>query len=628
MSTVTVDNIFARSLRVALVGNPNCGKTALFNQLTGSRQKVANYAGVTVERKSGYLVTPQGHKLQVLDLPGTYSLVATSPDEAVTRDVCMGRYKGEPAPDLLVCVMAATNLRLHLRFLLELIQLGRPLVVVLNMADVLEKHGIRIDVPRLQAELGVPVVTAIGVRAGGTKNLLTLLDAVVSQETVLQLPHPAMLSEGEETAYVHERVRQILEMCVTHDHPIAIKLEEVLDRWVLHPVWGMVILSILLFIMFQAVFSWAQPFMDMIQDLMNKLGVLVGTFLPEGPLRGLIVEGVIGGAGTVVVFLPQILILFLWILVLEESGYLPRAAFLLDGFMAAAGLGGRSFIPLLSSFACAVPGIMATRTIQHARDRMVTILIAPLMTCSARLPIYALLIGAFVPNKAVMGVFNVQGLVLFILYIAGILSALIVARILKKKGEEHFLLMELPNYHWPSLRNVGLELWQRAHIFLSRVGTIIVTLSILLWALSSFPAPPPGATGAALDWSLAGRIGHVLVPIFSPIGFNWQICVALIVGLAAREVAVGALGTVYAIAASESDVSGSLMPLLSAQWGLATAFSLLAWYVYAPQCLSTLAIIRRETGSWRMVWITMVYLFAFAYGAAFLTYHVTCWLIG
>ncbi|MBQ5469320.1 MAG: ferrous iron transporter B [Acetobacter sp.] len=623
-----VGDVMAKPLRIALVGNPNCGKTALFNQLTGSRQKVANYAGVTVERKSGYLVTPHGRKLQVLDLPGTYSLLATSPDEAVTRDVCMGRYKGEPAPDLLICVVAATNLRLHLRFLLELLQLGRPLVVVLNMVDILEKYGIRIDVPRLQSELGVPVVTTVGVRNGGAKNLITLLDEMMPQQGVLHLPKLNSSVILENSSCVHDRVRKILETCVTRDRPLAVKLEDVLDRWVLHPIWGMIILSFLLFIMFQAVFSWAQPFMDMLQDSINRLGILVSTLIPEGPLRGLVVDGVIGGAGTVVVFLPQILILFLWILALEESGYLPRAAFLLDCFMGCAGLGGRSFIPLLSSFACAVPGIMATRTIQHTRDRIVTILIAPLMTCSARLPIYALLIGAFIPNKSVIGVFNLQGLVLFVLYIVGILSAFIVARVLKKGGEERFLLMELPHYHWPSLHNLVLGLWQRAKIFLSRVGTIIVSLSIILWALSSFPAPPSGSTGTALEWSLAGRIGHILVPIFSPIGFNWQICVALIVGLAAREVAVGALGTVYAIAASENDISGSLIPLLSAQWRLATAFSLLAWYVYAPQCLSTLAVIRRETGSWRMVMITVVYLFALAYIAAFLVYRITGLFMG
>ncbi|MFS8369525.1 ferrous iron transport protein B [Acetobacter indonesiensis] len=601
-------------LRIALVGNPNCGKTALFNQLTGSRQKVANYAGVTVERKAGRLITPAGRRVQVLDLPGTYSLAATSPDEAVTRDVCRGVYKGEPAPDLIVSVVAATNLRLHLRFMLELRQLGRPMIVVLNMIDAISKQGLSIDLPRLQAELGVPVVSAVGVKRGGAQNILAALDAPPP-------PPPPPLPDGTD---LHAEVRRLMGLCVARTSERQQAFEEKMDRWVLHPVWGMLILFVLLFIMFQAVFSWAQPFMDLLDNGMKSLGDLIGALLPEGALRSLVVDGIIAGAGTVIVFLPQILILFLWILALEESGYLPRAAFMLDKLMASAGLSGRSFIPLLSSFACAVPGIMSTRTIQNPRDRMVTILIAPLMTCSARLPVYALLIGAFVPARRLGGIFNVQGLVLFALYGAAILSALIVARVLKRHDtDEHPLLLELPNYRLPGLHSLAIELWQRARIFLSRVGTIIVTLSVLLWALSSFPAPPVGAVGPAIDYSLAGRIGHLMLPFFQPIGFNWQICVALIPGLAAREVAVSALATVYSVGASETDAASQLAPLLSAQWSLATAFSLLAWYVYAPQCFSTLAVIRRETGSWRLVWVTAAYLFGMAYAASFLAYHIT-----
>ncbi|MFT9025681.1 ferrous iron transport protein B [Acetobacter indonesiensis] len=601
-------------LRIALVGNPNCGKTALFNQLTGSRQKVANYAGVTVERKAGRLITPAGRRVQVLDLPGTYSLAATSPDEAVTRDVCRGVYKGEPAPDLIVSVVAATNLRLHLRFMLELRQLGRPMIVVLNMIDAISKQGLSIDLPRLQAELGVPVVSAVGVKRGGAQNILAALDAPPP-------PPPTPLPDDTD---LHAEVRRLMGLCVARTSERQQAFEEKMDRWVLHPVWGMLILFVLLFIMFQAVFSWAQPFMDLLDNGMKSLGDLIGALLPEGALRSLVVDGIIAGAGTVIVFLPQILILFLWILALEESGYLPRAAFMLDKLMASAGLSGRSFIPLLSSFACAVPGIMSTRTIQNPRDRMVTILIAPLMTCSARLPVYALLIGAFVPARRLGGIFNLQGLVLFALYGAAILSALIVARVLKRHDtDEHPLLLELPNYRLPGLHSLAIELWQRARIFLSRVGTIIVTLSVLLWALSSFPAPPVGAVGPAIDYSLAGRIGHLMLPFFQPIGFNWQICVALIPGLAAREVAVSALATVYSVGASETDAASQLAPLLSAQWSLATAFSLLAWYVYAPQCFSTLAVIRRETGSWRLVWVTAAYLFGMAYAASFLAYHIT-----
>ncbi|WP_278368040.1 ferrous iron transport protein B [Acetobacter orientalis] len=609
----------AAPLRVALVGNPNCGKTALFNQLTGSRQKVANYAGVTVERKAGRLLTPAGRKVTVLDLPGTYSLAATSPDEAVTRDVCRGVYKGEPAPDLLISVVAATNLRLHLRFMLELRQLGRPMLVVLNMVDAMRKQGLDIDVPRLQAELGVPVVTAVGVKRGGAANLLAALDTPIP-------PAPTPLPAGTD---LHHEVRRIMALCVARTSERRQALEEKLDRWVLHPIWGMCILFVLLFIMFQAVFSWAQPFMDFLEEAMKQLGDFVGTLLPSGALQSLIVDGVIAGAGTVIVFLPQILILFLWILALEESGYLPRAAFMLDKLMASAGLSGRSFIPLLSSFACAVPGIMSTRTIQNPRDRMVTILIAPLMTCSARLPVYALLIGAFIPARRIGGIFNLQGLVLFALYGLAILSALLVARVMKRRDvEEHPLLLELPNYRLPGLQSLAIELWQRARIFLSRVGSIIVTLSIIMWALSSFPAPPAGATGPAIDYSLAGRIGHIMLPLFLPLGFNWQICVALIPGLAAREVAVSALATVYSVGASEADAASQLTPLLANQWSLATALSLLAWYVYAPQCFSTLAVIRRETGSWRFVAISAGYLFGLAYGVAFLTYHITRLITG
>jgi ferrous iron transport protein B len=494
---------------------------------------------------------------------------------------------------------------------------------VLNMMDALHQQGLRVDVPRLQAELGMPVVTTIGTRRGGAADLLAALDRPLPAPAIQTAPAP----DAQED--LHAQVRHLLALCVTRERPGAKKLESIIDHWVLHPVWGMIILFVLLFVMFQAVFSWAQPFMDMLEAGMTQLGELVGAALPEGLLRGLVVDGVIAGAGTVIVFLPQILILFLWILALEESGYLPRAAFMLDRLMAVAGLSGRSFIPLLSSFACAVPGIMSTRTIQNPRDRLVTILIAPLMTCSARLPVYALLIGAFVPARRLMGVFNLQGLVLFGLYALAIVSALIVARVLKRgDSEEHPLLLELPDYRVPSLRSLGLELWQRARIFLSRVGTIIVSLSIILWALSSFPAPPPGATGPAIDWSLAGRIGHLMLPIFQPIGFNWQICVALIPGLAAREVAVSALGTVYSITGAETDTAQSLVPLLSSQWSLATALSLLAWYVYAPQCFSTLAVIRRETGTWRVVLITAAYLFGLAYAAAWLTYHITRFVTG
>ena len=601
-------------LHIALVGNPNCGKTALFNRLTGARQKVANYAGVTVERKEGYFTDAQGRIIRVLDLPGTYSLAATSPDEAITRDVCLGRMRGEATPDLLLCVADATNLRLHLRFVLEVRQLGLPMVLALNCADLAEKRGIRIDVRKLEAALGLPVVQTIAVQSGGTQALVQRLSAALPAV-------PKALAEGSD---LHAVVNSILDEAVTMPRRTA-AIDDQLDRVLLHPVAGLAILAAVMFLIFQAVFSWAEPMMGGIESLVALMGEGVTATLPAGLLQSLLVDGILAGVGGVIVFLPQILILFLFILALEESGYLPRAAFLLDRFMVGAGLTGRSFIPLLSSFACAIPGIMATRTIQDPRDRIATILVAPLMTCSARLPIYALLIGAFIPAKTVWGVFNQQGLVLFALYVFGIVSALAVAYAMKwwrKDKTEHTLLLELPSYRLPNVRDLALGLWERAAIFIRRVGGIILSLTVILWALSSFPAPPPDAIGPAIDYSLAGRIGHFMEPLFAPIGFNWQICIALIPGLAAREVAVSALATVYALSAASDEAASELLsPIIAAQWGLPTALSLLAWYVFAPQCLSTLATIRRET-DWRITLIATGYLFGLAYVASFITYRI------
>ncbi|SPA55206.1 ferrous iron transport protein B [Cupriavidus taiwanensis] len=605
------------ALRIALVGNPNCGKTALFNRLTGSRQKVANYAGVTVERKEGYFVSPAGRQVRILDLPGAYSLHAASLDEAITRDVCLGQRAGEARPDLLVSVVDATNLRLHLRFVLELRQLGLPMVVVLNMSDAAARRGIQIDRDKLSAALGVPVVSTVAVRRDGAAALVSLLDA-----TLPPAP-PAGAASGADFD-VHAEVNRLLSAAVSMPARTA-ALDDRIDRIVLHPVFGLLLLAVLLFLMFQAVFSWAEPLMDGIEGGVHWAGEMLGAWLPDGMLKSLLVDGLVAGLGSVVVFLPQILILFLFILTLEESGYLPRAAFLLDRLMMGAGLSGRSFIPLLSSFACAIPGIMATRTIQDPRDRLTTILVAPLMTCSARLPVYALLIGAFIPERTVMGLFNLQGLVLFALYVAGIVSALVVAyalKFLRRDRTDHPLLMELPSYRIPNPRDIAIGLWERARIFLSRVGKVILALTVLLWFLSTFPSAPEGATAPAIDYSFAGMIGHALQKVFAPVGFNWQICIALVPGLAAREVAVGALATVYALSGSEETVATQLAPMIAAQWSLATALSLLAWYVFAPQCISTLAVIRRETDSWKVMALSAAYLTGLAYLAAFVTYRV------
>ncbi|MCW0390937.1 ferrous iron transport protein B [Xanthomonas sacchari] len=608
----------AAPLRLALVGNPNCGKTALFNQLTGSKQKVANYAGVTVERKEGRFRAPSGREFAVLDLPGAYSLQPASLDEAITRDLCRGFYPGEPAPDVLVCVVDATNLRLHLRFALELRELGKPMLVALNMVDAAQRRGIQIDRQALEQALGVPVIETVAVRRNGARALVERLDALAPA-----LPPAVAPSEGQ--GDYHQQVRAILGAAVSMPTRTS-RVDDALDRWLLHPVAGLLTLAVVMFLIFQAVYAWAAPLMDLIDGGTKALGAWIGGTLPEGPLNSLLVDGIIAGLGGVVVFLPQILILFAFILALEESGYLPRAAFLLDRMMAAAGLSGRSFIPLLSSFACAVPGIMSTRSIQDPRDRLATILVAPLMTCSARLPVYALLIGAFIPQRQVWGVFNQQGLVLFGLYFAAIASALVVSWTMKKwrrdKGE-HPLLLELPSYRVPHLRDLALGLWERAAIFLKRVGGIILALTILLWFLLSFPAPPADATLPAIDYSFAGRIGHAMTTVFSPLGFNWQICIALIPGLAAREVAVSSLATVYALSAADDDAAAqALSPLIHDGWSLATALSLLVWYIYAPMCISTLATIKRETNSWKQMSFAAFYLFALAYLASLVTYQV------
>lgn len=608
------------ALRVALVGNPNCGKTSLFNHLTGTRQKVANYAGVTVERKVGHFQLPSGKAVRVLDLPGTYSLQATSPDEEITRDVCQGKIAEEGQQDAFLCVVDATNLKLHLGLVLEIIELGRPILVVLNMMDEARRRGIQINTQRLSERLGVPVVETVAVRNSGIENLLHALDQ--EKYTVPQTELSGL--KGDHHQKIEVIFKDVVNFVDQED-----KRTDFLDKIFLHPVLGLLSLAIMMFIVFQAVFAWAAPFMDGIETFFAWFGEKLGEYISQPLLHSLVVDGIIAGAGSVVVFLPQILILFFFILVLEESGYLPRAAFLLDKLMFKAGLSGRAFIPLLSSFACAVPGIMATRSISDPRDRFTTIMVAPLMTCSARLPVYALLIAAFIPSQTVWGIFNLQGLVLFGLYMSGIVSALCVAIVMKflqKDKSQHALLLELPSYRIPDLRSVGIGLLDRGKIFLKRVGGIIFALSILLWFLCTFPQAPEGAALPDIDYSFAGMLGHLLQPIFAPVGFNWQIVVALIPAMAAREVVVAALGTVYALSGADDDaISQGLSHLISADgtgWSLATGLSLLVWFIYAPHCLATLATVRRETGSWKHVAAMTAYLFGLAYLMSFLTYQI------
>jgi ferrous iron transport protein B len=600
---------------IALVGNPNCGKTALFNLLTGARQKVANYAGVTVERKQGQFTTPGGTRVQVLDLPGTYSLDGRTPDEAITTRVLRGEAAGETAPDLVVCVLDASNLRRSLRFALMVRQLGRPMVLALNMSDVARKRGLELDPRKLSHLVGVPVVETVAVRRDGARALAAAIDAQV-QATLLPAA-PAQLDLAAEVQHILGELDAL--------NPAPDRASERIDRIVLHPVAGPLILAVVMFTVFQAVFAWAAPLQEAIKTAIEAIAAAVNGTLPESSLRSLLADGVIAGAGSVLVFLPQVLLLFLFILLLEDSGYLPRAAFLLDRLMGGVGLSGRSFIPLLSSFACAVPGIMATRTIPHARDRWLTIMIAPLMTCSARLPVYALLIGAFIPARPLWGLIELQGVVLFALYVAGIASAFAVAFVLKRtalRRQATPLLMELPAWHAPNLRHLAIGLLERAKVFLRRVGTIILALMIVLWAASTYPAPPADFAGPAIQYSFAGRLGALIAPLLEPIGFNWQIAIALVPGMAAREVAVGALGTVYALSDAGEGVADALGPIIAHAWGLPTALALLAWYVFAPQCLSTLVAVKRETGRLRDPLIMTAYLFALAWIAAFVTYRV------
>jgi ferrous iron transport protein B len=611
-------------LHFALVGTPNSGKTSLFNALTGSRQKVANYPGVTVERKEGSFVTPQGRQVSLVDLPGTYSLRGRSPDEEITRDMVLGRTPGEALPDLVLCVADATNLRLTIRLVLELKATGRPLALVLNMFDIATRRGVTVDVPKLSTALGIPVVTSIAVRKGGTAELLRLTDEIAAggkapaQENRWQPLNAAQLRASQ-----READRIIGESVSLPTRPDTWTAR--IDAVVLHPVAGLLILALILFVMFQAVFAWAQPLMELLSSSFGALGQFVHDTLPAGMLQSFLQNGVISGVGSVVVFLPQIVIIFLFILLLEDFGYMARAAFLMDRIMGGAGLHGRAFIPLLSSFACAIPGIMATRVIDNRRDRLTTILISPLMTCSARIPVYTLIISAFIPDEQVWGWFNVRGLVMFGLYAAGIASALLMSFLIKffmlRDYQPAPFMLELPDYKLPRLKSIVIGTYTRAKMFLQRAGTTIFSMMVLIWFLASFPQPPAGATDPAIDYSIAAVIGKTLEPLLAPLGFNWQIAVALIPGMAAREVAVAALGTVYAIEGGK-EAAEQIGQMLATKWSLATALSFLVWYIFAPQCASTLAVIRRETGSWKWMAVTFFYMLTLAYLASLVTYQI------
>ena len=609
---------------VALAGNPNAGKSALFNALTGARQKTGNYPGVTVERHAGRFSLEDGRPVEVVDLPGTYSLQPASPDEAVTRDVIMGKQAGERRPDALIVVVDAGNLDNHLRFAIELIALGLPTVVALNMIDLAERDGLTLDAQRLSEALGVPVIPTVAVRRRGLDDLRAALSSAVTQQKPVAADVP-QISAADLRARAHAAAASAI-VGETQERQIT----RTIDGVVLHPIAGPILLFATLFAMFQLVYAAAEAPVDLIEGWIGLLSDFVRSSMPDTLLRSAITDGVIAGVGAVVVFLPQILVLFAFILVLEMSGYMVRAAFIMDRLMASVGLSGRAFIPLLSSFACAVPGIMATRTIEDPRDRLTTILIAPLMTCSARLPVYAVIIGAFIPERSVGPGLGLQGLVLFGLYIAGIVGAMLAALVIRKtvaQGSSLGFMMEMPRYQLPNLKDVALGLWQRAAAFLRRAGTIIAVTTIILWALLSFPQVPAGSSKSQIDQSIAGRIASGLEPIVAPIGFNRDMALALIPAMAAREVAVSALATTYAIdSADDAQGEKTLREKLRAGWTIPMALAFLAWFVFAPQCISTIAVVRRETNGWKWPVIMVTYLFALAYVAAGATYWLSTFL--
>jgi ferrous iron transport protein B len=604
---------------IALAGNPNAGKSALFNALTGARQKTGNYPGVTVERHAGRIMLADGRPAELVDLPGTYSLAPASPDEEVTRNVVLGTQAGESVPAALIIVVDAGNLDNHLNFALELIALGRPVVVALNMVDLAERDGLTLDAARLSAELGVPVVPTVAVRKRGLEELKAALTPLISEaQTAVAMPEEDLVTR-------RTRARAIAKAAILDEQPTR-RLTRQIDDVVLHPVMGPLILTVLLFLIFQGVFAWATPFADAIDGGFSALAGWVAENTAPGLWQSFLTDGLIAGVGAVIVFLPPIIILFAFILVLEMTGYMVRAAFVMDRLMASVGLSGRAFIPLLSSFACAIPGIMATRTIEDPKDRLTTILIAPLMTCSARLPVYAVIIAAFIPATSVGPGIGLQGLVLFGLYIAGIAGAMVAAWFLKKtvaKGRGLGFMMEMPKYQLPQLGDLLLGLWQRAWAFLKRAGTIIAVTTMVLWALLSFPQVPVGSQQSQTEYSIAGRMADGIEVLVKPIGFNHEIVLALIPAMAAREIAVAALATTYAINEEDEEKRDQgLVERLQSKWSLATALAFLAWFVFAPQCISTIAVVRRETNGWKWPIFMLGYLFVMAYVAAGLTYWI------
>ena len=614
-----------RPIIVAIVGPPNAGKSTLFNRLTGLRQKVANFPGVTVEHRMGKAKLNDVHEVFLVDLPGVYSLHPRAEDEKVTHDVLTGERQDFPRPDAVILILDSTNLGRHLVLAAPILSLKLPTLILLNMADDLRARSGKVDVSALSSELDCPVALVSAAKGEGLDGIRQFL---LGTAVRLNTPPPKVELPVLQDIPKCRQWAANLGVRASYRAPAPPLWTRRLDAIFLHPLAGPLIFLTVVVLVFQSIFSWAKPVMDGLQKFVAVSGVGIKHWLPDTWWSSLLIDGVWSGVGSVIVFLPQILLLFLFIGILEDSGYLARAALIADRTMAKFGLQGKSFIPLLSAYACAVPAIMSTRVIENKRDRMATIMIAPLMTCSARLPVYTLVIAAFVPNIPIIGgVLGLPAAVMLGLYILGFITAIVIARLLKStilKSHRSSFMLEMPPYRWPTFTSLGLRLIDRAKVFLNRAGTVILLVAVVLWIFAHFPlhnGKPP-----AIEHSFAGMVGKAIEPAIRPLGFNWKIGIGLLTSLMAREVIVGTLGTIYGIEGKE--VSVGLQQAIHQDLTVAGAISLLVFFAYAMQCFSTLAVVKRETGGWRWPAFQFSYMLALAYSGSWVAYHIAARLFG